>query len=282
MFTRAKSFFSNHGRKVLLVGGVVLPSMWFTGSVVAGDVLKSHPPHYHFEVEEWNKSHDVAALRRGYQVYKEVCASCHSLQYMCYRHLVGHVLTEKEAKRDAAAALIEDGPDEQGELYLRPGTLLDVLPSPYKNELTAKAANNGAAPPDLSLIAGAREGGMNYVFSLLTGYGEEVPPGVALSPGQAFNPFFEGGVISMPPPLRDGAVNYPDGTPATVSQMAKDVAEFFNWAYHRDLDMQKQICAIGVIWGTTASLVFWWVKQHTKLNILCQKVTYKTTPWGPR
>jgi len=244
--------------------------------------MKAHPPHYHFEVEEMFKSHNVAALRRGYQVYKEVCSSCHSLQYVCYRHLVGYVLTEKEAKRESAAAMIEDGPDEQGELFLRAGTLLDVLSPPYKNDMVAKSANNGAVPPDLSLIAGAREGGLNYVFSLLTGYGDEIPPGVVLGQGQAFNPFFEGGVISMPPPLRDGMISYPDGTPATVSQMAKDVAEFFNWSLHRDLDTQKQIGAICVIWSLTAAGFFWWAKQHTKVSLLCQKITYKHSPWGAR
>ncbi|ETO36173.1 cytochrome C1/Cyt1, partial [Reticulomyxa filosa] len=136
------------------------------------------------------------------------------------------------------------------------------LPPPYKNDMIAKSANNGlkdfklfvtilsflilkknkrnqflnskkktkgAVPPDLSLFVGAREGGVNYVFSLLIGYRDEIPPGVVLGQGQSFNAFFEGGVISMPP-LRDGMVNYPDGTPATVSQMAKDVTEFFNWA----------------------------------------------------
>ncbi|ETO09222.1 cytochrome c1 [Reticulomyxa filosa] len=180
------------------------------------------------------------------------------MQYVCYRHLVGYVLTEKEAKREAAAALIEDGPDDQGELFLRPGTLLDVLPPPYKNDMLAKAANIGASPPDFSLITGSREGGMSYVFSLLTGYGDEVPPGVALSPGQAFNPFFEGGILAMPQVLFDGMLNYADGTPATVSQMAKDVSQFFFWAQHRELDARKQIAAVGVIWSLTAAGLFWY------------------------
>jgi len=148
--------------------------------------------------------------------------------------------------------------------------------------MMAKAANNGAVPPDLSQIVGAREGGMSYVFSLMTGYGDEIPPGVILGKGQAFNPFFEGGVISMPPPLKDGSVTYPDGTPATVSQMAKDVSEFFMWSWRRDLDAQKQVGAIGVVWGLTAAGFFWWVKQHAKLNFLCQRITYKNTPWGAR
>ncbi|ETO35637.1 hypothetical protein RFI_01425 [Reticulomyxa filosa] len=98
---------------------------------------------YVFAIKTLKIMNVTNSLRRGYQVYKEVCASCHSLQYVCYRHLVGYVLTEKEAKRDAAAALIEDGPDDQGELYLRPGTLMDVLPPPYKNDMVAKSANNG-------------------------------------------------------------------------------------------------------------------------------------------
>jgi len=159
---------------------------------------------------------------------------------------------------------------------------MDVVPPPYKNDMMAKSANNGAIPPDLSLMAAAREGGINYIFSLLTGYGDEIPPGVVVGPGQAFNPFFEGGVLSMPPPLKDGMVTFADGTPATISQMAKDVSEFLNWVYRREMDLQKQIGAVGVVWSVTAACFLWWVKQHSRLNMLCQRITYKNSPWGAR
>eukprot|EP00490_Sorites_sp_Unknown_P013885 CAMPEP_0114662326 /NCGR_PEP_ID=MMETSP0191-20121206/24588_1 /TAXON_ID=126664 /ORGANISM="Sorites sp." /LENGTH=212 /DNA_ID=CAMNT_0001898141 /DNA_START=180 /DNA_END=815 /DNA_ORIENTATION=- len=207
---------------------------------MAGDIDQAAIPHYHWEFEKWNKSYDVAALRRGYQVYKEVCSSCHGMRFLCYRHLIGIIFTEKQAKKEAKNALIEDGPDENGEMYLREGVLTDSVPAPYKNDNAARAANNGALPPDLSLIAGARVGGPNYLFSLLTGYSDEVPPGATLEPGQYFNPFMLGGSISMPPPLQDGAVEYPDGTPATVTQMAADVTQFLQWAYWRNMDASKR------------------------------------------
>lgn len=106
----------------------------------------------------------------------------------------------------------------------------------------------GALPPDLSLIVGARHGGLNYVFSLLIGYADEIPPGMDLGPAQYFNPYFEGGAIGMPPPLNDGAVEYPDGTSATVTQMARDVTEFFYWAYWRNMDRSKQVGMIMGMW----------------------------------
>eukprot|EP00483_Globobulimina_turgida_P000885 UN00886 len=216
MYQRCLSF----AKKTLLGTTIVAPAsaLYFAAgtTVIAGDETQSKIPHYHWEFEKWNKCYDVSSMRRGYQVYKEVCSSCHSQKYLCYRHLVGLIFTEKQAKKEAAEAMIEDGPDDEGEMFLRPGQLTDVVPAPYKNEQAARAANSGAYPPDLSIITGARRGGANYLFQLLIGYSEEVPPGVELSATQYFNPFMDGGGIAMPPPLMDGAVEYPDGTPATV------------------------------------------------------------------
>lgn len=137
----------NLGKKILLGASITAPTatlfMASSSAVIAGDVQQSHIPHYHWEFEKFNKSFDVAAMRRGYQVYKEVCSSCHSMKYLCYRHLVGLIFTEKQAKKEAAQAMIEDGPDDEGEMFLRPGVLTDVVPAPYKNEQAARAANNG-------------------------------------------------------------------------------------------------------------------------------------------
>lgn len=136
------------------------------------------------------------SVRRGYQVYKQVCAACHSMKYIAYRNLVGVSHTEAEAKAEAEESMVRDGPDDQGNYFMRPGKLSDYFPSPYPNEEAARAANNGAYPPDLSYICSARHGGENYIFALLTGY-HDAPAGVVLRDGQYYNPYFPGGAISM-------------------------------------------------------------------------------------
>ena len=173
---------------------------------------------------------DAAGVRRGFQVYKEVCASCHSINRVSYRNLVEYgAWSESEVKAMAEETDVVDGPDSSGEMFERPGKLTDPLPSPYANEEAGRAANGGALPPDLSLMVKARHGGVDYIFALLTGYCD-TPAGKELLPGLHYNPYFPGAAISMPPPLMDEAVESPDGPPATVSQMAKDVAIFLAWA----------------------------------------------------
>lgn len=132
------------------------------------------------------------SLRRGFQVYREVCASCHSLSRVPWRSLVGVIHTTDEAKAMAEEVEYDDEPNEQGDIEKRPGKLSDYIPSPYPNEEAARAANQGALPPDLSLIVKARHGGCDYIFALLTGYPDEPPAGVQLSEGLSFNPYFPG------------------------------------------------------------------------------------------
>uniref|UniRef100_A0A1I7UC14 Cytochrome c domain-containing protein n=1 Tax=Caenorhabditis tropicalis TaxID=1561998 RepID=A0A1I7UC14_9PELO len=183
-------------------------------------------------------SFDIASVRRGYEVYKQVCAACHSMKFIHYRHFVDTIMTEEEAKAEAADALINDV-DDKGAAIQRPGILTDKLPNPYPNKKAAAAANNGAAPPDLSLMALARHGGDDYVFSLLTGY-LEAPAGVKVDDGKAYNPYFPGGIISMPQQLFDEGIEYKDGTPATMSQQAKDVSAFMHWAAEPFHDTRKK------------------------------------------
>ena len=153
---------------------------------------------------------------------------------LAYRNLVGVCYSEAEAKKIAEDKTFTDGPNDQGEFFDRPGKLTDHFPAPYKNEEHARSINNGALPPDLSLIGKSRGRGEDYIFALLTGYPAEPPAGVVLAAGQYYNPYFAGGKIGMPKQLIDGAVDYPDGTPATESQMAKDVAVFLAWAAEPD------------------------------------------------
>jgi ubiquinol-cytochrome c reductase cytochrome c1 subunit len=163
------------------------------------------------------------SLRRGFQVYREVCASCHSISRVPYRAVVGKMMTVDEAK-----ALAEENE-------------YDYLPSPYKNDEAARAANNGALPPDLSLMVKARHGGCNYIFSLLTGYPEEPPAGAVVQEGLNFNPYFPGTGIAMARVLYDDLVEYDDGTKASTSQMAKDVVEFLNWTAEPEMDDRKKM-----------------------------------------
>jgi len=199
------------------------------------------PPEY-----PWNHTYpwqafDHASIRRGFQVYKQVCSSCHSLDLIAYRNLVDTCYTEAEVKAIAQEAEIEDGPDEEGYMYKRPGKLADHMPRPYENENMARFANNGANPPDLSCIVKGRFFGENYIFALLTGY-KEPPTGLSLRSGLYYNPYFPGGALAMPAPLlSEGQVEFDDGTPATISQMAKDVSVFLAWASEPTQDDRKKM-----------------------------------------
>ncbi|CAL5349019.1 unnamed protein product [Camellia sinensis] len=177
-------------------------------------------------------------IRRGHQVYQQVCASCHSMSLISYRDLVGVAHTEEETKAMAAEIEVVDGPNDEGEMFTRPGKLSDRFPQPYPNEQAARFANGGAYPPDLSLITKARHNGQNYVFALLTGY-HDPPAGVSIREGLHYNPYFPGGAIAMPKMLIDGAVEYEDGTPATESQMGKDVVTFLSWAAEPEMEERK-------------------------------------------
>lgn len=205
---------------------------------------EAHFPHLNWSFNGPFGTFDRSQLRRGYKVYKEVCSTCHSMEYMHFRNLGepgGPEFTEAQVKALAAGYQVQDGPDQSGEMYERPGKPQDAFPSPFPNEEAAAAAL-GAAPPDLSLIAKAREGGADYIHALLTGY-RDAPAGVKVPNGGHYNPVFVAGngFIAMPPPLSDGQVDYDDGTPNTVDQMATDVAAFLTWTAEPKLEARHRI-----------------------------------------
>jgi ubiquinol-cytochrome c reductase cytochrome c1 subunit len=196
------------------------------------------PIKVNWSFKELTGKFDRASLQRGFQVYKEVCASCHSMQYLSYRNLGepgGPEFSEQEVKAIAASFEIEDGPDSQGEMFTRPGKPSDKFKSPYPNKQAAQAANGGAYPPDMSVLVKARKGGANYIYSVLVGY-EDPPPGVTLDDGVYYNKYMTGNKIKMPNNLMDGLVEYADGTESTVDQMAKDVTTFLAWAAEPELE----------------------------------------------
>lgn len=183
---------------------------------------------------------DKQSAQRGLQVYKEVCAACHSLNRIAFRNLSEIGFSEAEIKALAASYKVADMND-QGEKIERSGVPSDYFVPPFPNELAAGAGFNGKAPPDLSLIIKARQDGANYLYSLLTGYGQTPPKDVILTDGQQYNPYFAGGNILMPAPFSEGQVTYLDGTKASVDQMALDVTNFLQWAAEPEMEARKQM-----------------------------------------
>ena len=186
---------------------------------------------------------DRASLQRGYQVYQEVCAGCHSMQHLSYRNLTekgGPEFSEEEAKAIAAQFEITDGPNEDGEMFTRPARLSDKFVSPFPNVKAAAAANGGAYPPDMSVLAKARKGGADYIYSLLMGY-EEAPAGYELDDGVYYNKYMAGNKIKMAEPIYEDAVQYSDGTKATKEQITKDVTAFLVWAGDPHLESRHKM-----------------------------------------
>lgn len=204
---------------------------------------------------------DRQAAQRGFQVYKEVCAACHGLYNVSYRNLKNLGFSEAEIKEIAKNYQITDGPNEQGESFERPRLPSDKFAKPYPNEQAARAANNGAYPPDLSLIVKARHDGANYLYSLLTGYSEP-PAGVKMMPGLYYNKYFPGHQIAMPPPLSDGQVTYMDGTTASVEQMARDVTIFLQWAAEPEMEHRKSMGLKVMIFLVFFTIFFYISKQR--------------------
>ena len=213
---------------------------------------------------EWSFSgpfgtYDKAQLQRGLKIYKEVCSACHSMHLVAFRTLEDLGYSEAQVKAFAAGYTVQDGPNDDGEMFERPGIPSDHFPSPFPNDQAAAAANGGAAPPDMSLLAKARgvergfptfifdiftqyaENGPDYIHSLLTGYGQEPPAGMEIAEGTYYNPYFIGGKsLAMAPPLSDDQVTYDDGTPQTVDQYARDVSAFLMWAAEPHLEDRKK------------------------------------------
>ncbi|WP_419906081.1 cytochrome c1 [Hoeflea sp.] len=240
---------------------VLASSLGTAAALAAGDSEYGKAPRE----QNWSFSgpfglYDKGQLQRGLKVYVEVCAACHGLDRIAFRNFTDLGYSEDQIKTLAAEYEVTDGPNEEGDMFERPAILADYFPNPFPNVEAAAYANNGAAPPDLSLIAKARsatrgfpqfvfdvftmytEGGPDYLYSLLTGYEDEAPEGVEITEGTYYNPYFINGVsLAMAPPLFDEAVTYDDGTPETVDQYAKDVSAFLMWAAEPKLEDRKSL-----------------------------------------
>jgi ubiquinol-cytochrome c reductase cytochrome c1 subunit len=204
--------------------------------------------------------YDKASMQRGLKVYREVCASCHSLKRVYFRNLEDLGYDEGQVKNIAAEYTVTDGPNDDGEMFERPALPSDHFVSPYPNDKAAKAMNNGALPPDLSLIIKARHHGPDYVYGILTGY-DTPPEGTVLLAGQSWNKTMPGHIIAMPPPLQDGQVAYEDNTPQTVQQYAHDVVNFLTWASEPTMEARKRTGIKVLIFLSVFAAVMYAVKR---------------------
>ena len=256
------------------------------GPALASGGAQKNAPDYDYSFEGVFGTFDRAQLQRGWEVFRQVCSSCHSLKYLRFRNLAepgGPEFTIEQAKAFAAQYEVQDGPNEEGEMFMRPARLSDAFPSPYPNEEAAKAANNGALPPDLSLIVKAREGwyypwyispfiklvkgngGAEYVRALISGY-EEAPHGEEKE-GLNYNPYFPGHWIAMPPPLAGEDVEYKDGTPNTIEQEATDVAAFLAWVSMPKMEERKKIGFMTLLYLLVFSILMFMVKHAIWRNV---------------
>ena len=220
---------------------IFLSILFLSQSIFAEEKKKLLSPDWSFK--GYFGKFDRASLQRGYQVYTEVCSSCHSMKYLSYRNLAeegGPEFSEEQAKAIAANFEVIDGPNDDGEMYTRQAKLSDKFVSPYQNNKEAMASNGGAYPPDMSVLVKARSGGADYIYSLLLGY-EDPPSDVTLDDGVYYNKYMYGNMIRMANPLSDGLVEYNDGTEASEKQMAKDVVTFLAWAAEPHLEARHKI-----------------------------------------
>jgi ubiquinol-cytochrome c reductase cytochrome c1 subunit len=260
------------GRIVLGVVTVVV-GLAALGIVAANPVAHSEVHTQNWSFNGFFGSFEQPQVKRGFQIYKDVCSGCHSMHLLAYRDLHDIGFTEDEVKAIAEEVQVQDGPNDAGDMFDRPGRPSDHFKSPFANEQQARASNNGALPPDLSLIAKSRAGagflghdGADYIYSLMTGY-EEPPADAKVPEGMHYNKAFKGHQIAMPPPLSDGAVTYADGTEATLDQEAKDIAVFLTWAAEGNLEERHRTGIKAVLFLVIFTLLAYATKRRVWASV---------------
>jgi ubiquinol-cytochrome c reductase cytochrome c1 subunit len=255
-------------KRSILLNGMAL----VTAAVAVLFIAASPYEEVHIPKEDWSfqgffGKFDHAQLKRGFQVYKDVCSACHSMNLVSYRNLSQIGFTEDEVKDIAASVQVQDGPNDAGEMFERPGKPSDAFKAPFPNEQAARAANNGALPPDMSLLARSRAGkgftgfeGADYIHAILTGY-KEAPADFKLGDGMNYNEYFRGHQIAMPQPLTDGAVTFADGAPNTLEDESRDVAAFLTWAGEPNLESRHLTGLKAVLFLVVFTLLFYAAKR---------------------
>lgn len=225
----------------------------------------------HLPKEQWSFNgalgkFDRQQLQRGFQVYKEVCANCHSLQYISFRNLEDLGYSEAQVKTLAAEYEVEDGPNDEGDMFKRKARSSDRIPKPYANDALARVSNGGALPPDLSLMSKAREGGPDYVYHLLLGY-DAAPAGVEVAPGLHYNKYFPGNQIAMDKQIEDGKVTFADGSPNTAAAISKDVSAFLHWAAEPKLEARHSTGVRVTLYAFIFAVLAFFAKRRMWKNI---------------
>ena len=213
---------------------------FYTTNLFAAESSTKSLPQHEWSFEGITGTFDGGALQRGYQVYSEVCSGCHSMKLLYYRDLIDIGFSEDQVKAIASEFTVIDGPNDEGEMFERDARPADRFVSPYLNDNEARANNNGAYPPDLSVITKAKKDGANYIYNLLLGYKD--PPGdMEVGEGMYYNIYMAGNQIAMPQPIYDESVDYADGTNNSAEQLAEDLVVFLTWAAEPELEVRKNL-----------------------------------------
>ena len=209
---------------------------------------------------------DRASVQRGYKVYREVCSGCHSMKLLYYRDLIDVGFSEEQVKAIAAEYTVLDGPNDEGEMFERPARPADRFVGPFTNDQEARSSNNGALPPDLSVIIKAKKNGPDYIYNLLLGY-KEIPEDFEISEGMYYNETVEGLQIAMAPPLDEGYVDYDDGTENTLPQLAEDIVTFLTWSAEPELEERKNLGIKVILFFIIFGIIVYLAKQRLWRNI---------------
>ena len=219
---------------------VILLALTFSFNSKAAESNKENMPKHEWSFNGITRTFDRAALQRVFKFIQKSVQGAHSMKLLYYRDLIDIGFSEAQVKAIAAEYDVLDGPNDDGEMYERSARPADRFVNPYSNDNEARANNNGAYPPDLSVITKARRYGEDYIYNLLLGY-EEAPDGVEVGDGMYYNKWMDGNQIAMPNPIYDGSVDYDDGTDNNAQQLSEDVVTFLKWAAEPELEVRKNL-----------------------------------------
>jgi len=234
---------------------------FYNSNLFAAESSTKSLPQHEWSFEGITGTFDRGALQRGYQVYSEVCSGCHSMKLLYYRDLIDIGFSEDQVKAIASEFTVIDGPNDEGEMFERDARPADRFVSPYLNDNEARANNNGAYPPDLSVITKAKKDGANYIYNLLLGY-KDPPADMEVGEGMYYNIYMAGNQIAMPQPIYDESVDYADGTNNSAEQIAEDLVVFLTWAAEPELEERKNLGIKVILFFIVLGFIIFLAKNH--------------------